>query len=83
MKLVRFEDEYGMETYVNADQVTHIRAIGESSVIHFGSDKHTVTVKMSASTVASALTSTGKPEPRIGLPPTNTLNTEPELQSRF
>ncbi len=59
MKLVRFEDEYGMETYVNPDQVTHIRALGESTVIHFGSDKHTVTLKMSPSAVASALSSAG------------------------
>ena len=61
MKLIRFEDEYGMETYVNPDQVTHIRAMGESAVIHFGSDKHTVTVKMSPSAVASALADAGKP----------------------
>lgn len=61
VKLVRFEDEYGMETYVNADQVTHIRAMGESTVIHFGSDKHTVTVKMPASAVASALAGADKP----------------------
>ena len=61
MKLVRFEDEYGMENYVNADQVTHIRAHGESAIIHFGSDKHTVTVKMSASAVASALAKAKSP----------------------
>lgn len=59
MKLVRFEDEYGMETYINPDQVTHIRAHGQSSVIHFGSDKHTVTMKLSASAVAAQLASTG------------------------
>ena len=59
MKLIKFEDEYGMENYVNADQVTHIRAIGESTVIYFGSDKQTVTVKMSASEVASALANAG------------------------
>jgi uncharacterized protein YlzI (FlbEa/FlbD family) len=59
VKLVRFEDEYGMEYYVNADLVTHIRAIGESTVIYFGSDKHTVTVKMSVSEVASALANSG------------------------
>jgi hypothetical protein len=59
VKLARFEDEYGMETYVNPDQVTHIRAIGESTVIHFGSDKHTVTVKMAASAVASQLVDAG------------------------
>ena len=55
MKLARFEDEYGMETYVNPDQVTHIRAIGESTTIHFSSDKHMMTVKMPASAVASVL----------------------------
>ena len=54
MKLVRFEDEYGMETYVNPGQVTHIRAIGESTTIHFVTDKHTMTVKMPASAVALA-----------------------------
>lgn len=59
MKLVRFEDEYGTETYINPDQVTHIRAIGQSSVIHFGSDKHTVTLRMSASEVASQLADVG------------------------
>jgi hypothetical protein len=53
MKLVRFEDEYGMETYVNPDQVTHIRALGESTTIHFSNDKHAMTVKMPASAVAS------------------------------
>lgn len=61
MKLVRFEDEYGMETYINPDQVTHIRAHGQSSVIHFGSDKHTVTLKMPASAVASQLTDAENP----------------------
>lgn len=65
MKLVRFKDEYGMENYVNADQVTHIRAIADSTVIHFGSDKHTVTVKMSASEVASALTNAGNPSEEL------------------
>lgn len=59
MKLVRFEDEYGMETYINPDQVTHIRAHGQSSVIHFGSDKHTVTMKMSAAAVAAQLAGAG------------------------
>ena len=59
MKLVRFEDEYGMETYINPDQVTHIRAHGQSSVIHFGSDKHTVTMKMPASAVAAQLAGEG------------------------
>lgn len=58
MKLVRFEDEYGMETYVNPDQVTHIRAHGESTTIHFSSDKHMMTVKMAASAVASMFAST-------------------------
>jgi hypothetical protein len=60
VKLVRFEDEYGMETYVNPDRVTHIRAMEESSVIHLGSDKHTVTVKMSPSAVASTLADASK-----------------------
>lgn len=61
MKLVRFEDEYGMEIYVNPYQVTHIRAVGDSTVIHFGSDKHTLTLKMSASAVASQLADAGTP----------------------
>ena len=65
MKLVRFEDEYGMETFINADQVTHIRSIGESAVIHFGSDKHTVTLKMRASTVASQLADAGTPREEL------------------
>jgi hypothetical protein len=49
-----------METYVNPDRVTHIRAMEESSVIHLGSDKHTVTVKMSPSAVASTLADASK-----------------------
>ena len=65
MKLIRFEDEYGMEIYVNADQVTHIRAIGQTTVIHFGSDKHTVTLKMSASAVASQLAGVGTPSEEL------------------
>lgn len=56
----KIEDEYGMETYMNADQVTHIRAMGGATVIHFSSDRHTVTVKM-VSAVASALANAAKP----------------------
>jgi hypothetical protein len=67
MKLVRFEDEYGTETYINPDEVTHIRAVGQSSVIHFGSDKHTVTLKMPASAVASQLTSAGTPNEELAI----------------
>ena len=56
MKLVRFEDINGRETFVNADRVNHVSDYGSgTSEINFGNQDATVYVAMEVSKVASTL----------------------------
>jgi len=55
------KDSTDAEVYVNPDRVTFVRQYtDELTTINF-SEEHTVTVKMQAGAVASALFSAGKP----------------------
>jgi len=61
MKLVRFEDVSGKETFVNADRVNFISDYGSGTTeLNFGDKQATVYVTMDVSAVASALLKTGK-----------------------
>ena len=61
LRLAKFTDSYNAEVYVNPDLVTFIRqSSNDVTTINFG-EEHTVTVKMQAGAVASALFSAGKP----------------------
>ena len=53
MELVRFEDVYGNEAYVNADHVTFLRAQGSDSTEIFVSGDSVIKVKMTPAQVAS------------------------------
>ena len=56
MKLVRFEDISGKETFVNADRVNFISDYGSGTTeINFGGKEATVYVAMEVSVVASTL----------------------------
>jgi len=56
MKLVRFEDINGRETFVNADRVNHVSDYGSGTTeINFGDKEATVFVTVEVSKVASTL----------------------------
>lgn len=61
MRLVRFEDINGRETFVNADRVNHISDYGSGTTeINLGGKEATVYVAMDVSAVASTLLKAGK-----------------------
>jgi hypothetical protein len=61
VKLVRFEDINGRETFVNADRVNHVSDYGSGTTeINFGDEQATVYVAMEVSKVASTLLKAGK-----------------------
>jgi hypothetical protein len=56
MKLVRFEDIKGRETFVNPDRVNHISDYGSGTTeINFGDKQASVFVAVEVSAVASTL----------------------------
>jgi hypothetical protein len=56
MKLVRFEDINGRETFVNADRVNHISDYGSGTTeINFGDKQASVFVTADVAAVASTL----------------------------
>jgi hypothetical protein len=56
MKLVRFEDINGRETFVNPDRVNHVSDYGSGTTeINFGDKEASVFVAMEVSAVASTL----------------------------
>lgn len=56
MKLVRFEDIQGRETFVNANRVNFISDFGSGKTeLNFGVKEATVYVEMEVSAVAKAL----------------------------
>jgi hypothetical protein len=62
VKLIRFEDINGRETFVNADRVNHVSDYGIGTTeINFGGDQGTVYVAMDVSKVASTLLKAGTP----------------------
>lgn len=62
MKLVRFEDINGKETFVNADNVNFVSDYGSGTTeINFGGKEATVYVAMEVSAVASTLLKSGSP----------------------
>ena len=61
MKLVRFEDINGRETFVNPDRVNHISDYGSGTTeINFGDKEASVMVAVEVSAVAAVLLKTGK-----------------------
>jgi len=61
VKLVRFEDINGRETFVNAERVNHISDYGSGTTeINFGGEKATVYVAMDVAKVASTLLKAAK-----------------------
>lgn len=61
MRLARFEDSFGRETYVNVDRVNYILKYGAGMTqISFGEKEEVLFVKMDVSAVASALANAGK-----------------------
>ena len=56
MKLVRFEDINGRETFVNSDRVNHLSDYGSGTTeINFGDKEASVFVAAEVSSVASTL----------------------------
>jgi hypothetical protein len=56
MKLVRFEDINGRETFVNPDRVNHVSDFGSGTTeINFGDKEASVFVAMEVSAVTSTL----------------------------
>ena len=56
MKLVRFEDIQGRETFVNADRVNFVSDYGSGKTeLNFGVKEATVYVEMEVTAVAKAL----------------------------
>jgi hypothetical protein len=61
MKLVRFEDINGRETFVNPDRVNHVSDYGSGTTeINFGGKEATVMVATEVSVVAATLLKAGK-----------------------
>jgi len=61
MRLVRFEDINGRETFVNLDRVNHVSDYGSGTTeINFGDKQANVYVTMEVSAVASTLLKAGK-----------------------
>jgi hypothetical protein len=62
MRLVRFEDINGRETFVNADRVNHISDYGSGTTeINFGDKGASVFITLEVSKVASTLLEAEKP----------------------
>jgi hypothetical protein len=62
MKLVRFEDINGRETFVNPDRVHHVSDYGSGTTeINFGDKEASVFVAVEVSTVASTLLKAATP----------------------
>ncbi len=60
MKLVRFEDINGRETFVNPDRVNHVSDYGSGTTeINFGDKQASVFVAVEVSAVASTLLKAG------------------------
>lgn len=60
MRLVRFQDVNGRETFVNADRVNHVSDYGSGTTeINFGDKEANVYVAMEVSAVASTLLKAG------------------------
>ena len=56
MKLVKFEDVHGKETFINAERLNFIADYGSgTSELNFGGDESTVYVAMEVSAVAKTL----------------------------
>ena len=61
MKLVRFEDINGRETFVNPDRINHISDYGSGTTeINFGDKQASVFVALEVTAVASTLLKAGK-----------------------
>jgi hypothetical protein len=61
MRLVRFQDVQGRETFVNADRVNHVSDYGSGTTeINFDDKDASVYVAMEVSAVASTLLKAGK-----------------------
>jgi len=62
MKLVRFQDINGRETFVNADRVNHVSDFGSGTTeINFGDKEASVFVALEVSKVASTLLKAATP----------------------
>jgi hypothetical protein len=62
MKLVRFQDINGRETFVNADRVNHVSDFGSGTTeINFGDKEASVFVALEVSAVASTLLKAATP----------------------
>jgi hypothetical protein len=62
MKLVRFEDINGRETFVNPDRVNHVSDYGSGTTeINFGDKEASVFVALEVSAVASTLLKAATP----------------------
>jgi hypothetical protein len=61
MKLVRFEDINGRETFVNPDRINHVSDYGSGTTeINFGDKQGSVLVALDVTAVASTLLKAGK-----------------------
>jgi len=61
MKLVRFEDINGRETFINPDRVNHVSDYGSGTTeINFGDKEASVMVATEVSVVAATLLKAGK-----------------------
>jgi hypothetical protein len=62
MKLVRFQDINGRETFVNVDRVNHVSDFGSGTTeINFGDKEASVFVAVEVSKVASTLLKAATP----------------------
>jgi hypothetical protein len=62
MKLVRFQDINGRETFVNVDRVNHVSDFGSGTTeINFGDKEASVFVALEVSAVASTLLKAATP----------------------
>ena len=62
MKLVRFEDINGRETFINPDRVNHVSDYGSGTTeINFGDKEASVFVALEVSAVASTLLKAATP----------------------
>ena len=61
MKLVRFEDINGRETFVNPDRINHVSDYGSGTTeINFGDKQASVFVALDVTAVAATLLKAGK-----------------------
>ena len=62
MKLVRFEDINGRETFVNPERINHVSDYGSGTTeINFGDKEASVFVALEVTAVASTLLKAGNP----------------------